>query len=124
MEGRSLTQITLADINKYLEEVHKSVREGNYRIDTNSKRQDNRELYTKYIIDEELSKRILLSLKPEDFSEIVNNEHAGYEYERLYIFGKEVKLLERFGEAEKKVSLYIKFNKLEKDDLSAEEKKC
>ena len=70
-------------------------------------------MYTKYVIDEKLSKDILLSLQPEDFSEVVNNEHIGYEYERLYIFGKKVLLIERFGEAEKDVSLYIKFNKME-----------
>lgn len=31
----------------------------------------------------------------------------------LYVFGKDVKLLERTGDEEKTVSLYIKFNKLE-----------
>ncbi|TDP51482.1 hypothetical protein EV211_13016 [Aminicella lysinilytica] len=111
--GCSLIQITLEDIRKYLEEVHNSIREGNYRIDTNNRRQRNRELYTKYVIDEKLSKDILLSLQPEDFSEVVNNEHIEYEYERLYIFGKKVLLIERFGEAEKDVLLYIKFNKME-----------
>lgn len=49
-----------------------------------------------------------------DFSEILQNKHAGYEHERLYVFGKDVKLLERTGNKEKTVSLYIKFNKLEK----------
>ncbi len=48
-----------------------------------------------------------------DFSEILKNEHSGYEHERLYVFGKVVVLMERDGTEEKKVSLYIKFNKLE-----------
>ena len=48
-----------------------------------------------------------------DFSEILHNEHVGYEHERLYVFGKDVTLLERNGTEEKIVSLYIKFNKLE-----------
>lgn len=48
-----------------------------------------------------------------DFSEILHNEHVEYEHERLYVFGKDVTLLERNGTEEKIVSLYIKFNKLE-----------
>ena len=48
-----------------------------------------------------------------DFSEILQNEHKGYEHERLYVFGKDVTLLERTGTEERAVSLYIKFNKLE-----------
>ncbi|OUP24586.1 hypothetical protein B5F27_16180 [Faecalibacterium sp. An192] len=34
-------------------------------------------------------------------------------HETLYIFGKELELLERFGSEKKLVSLYIKFNKLD-----------
>ena len=54
-----------------------------------------------------------ISLAPIDFSGILQNVHKGYEYERLYVFGKDVTLLERNGPGEKLVSLYIKFNKLE-----------
>lgn len=55
---------------------------------------------------------ILLSLTVEDFSERKQNEHTGYEDERLYIFGKDVSLMERFGTGERLVPLYIKINKL------------
>ena len=48
-----------------------------------------------------------------DFSEILQNEHKRYGHERLYVFGKDVILLERNGTEEKTVPLYIKFNKLE-----------
>lgn len=54
-----------------------------------------------------------MSLTTEDFCKIVRNEHIGFEHELLYIFGKDVKLLQRFGTEEEMVSLYIKFNKLE-----------
>ena len=37
------------------------------------------------------------------------------EHETLYIFGKEVLLIERYGTAEKLVPLYIKFNKLDNE---------
>ena len=48
-----------------------------------------------------------------DFSEILKNEHKGFENELLYVFGKEISLVERFGDGEKKVSLYIKINKIQ-----------
>ena len=64
-------------------------------------------------IDEAEAKEIILSLTVMDFSEILQNEHKGYEHEKLYVFGKDVTLLERNGTEEKTVSLYIKFNKLE-----------
>ena len=66
-----------------------------------------------YVIDEAKAKEIILSLRVTDFSDILPNEHKGYEYERLYVFGKDVTLLERYGTEKKTVSLYIKFNKLE-----------
>lgn len=59
------------------------------------------------------AKEIILSLTEMDFSEILQNEHKGFEHEKLYVFGKDVNLLERNGTEDKKVSLYIKFNKLE-----------
>ena len=58
-------------------------------------------------------RRLRNCLTPYDFSGILQNEHKGYEQERLYVFGKDVTLLERSGSAEKQVSLYMKFNKLE-----------
>ena len=70
-------------------------------------------MFIDYVIDEAKVKEILLSLEPTDFSEKTRNEHKGYEHEILYVFGKDVKLLERFGSEVKTVSLYIKFNKLE-----------
>ena len=104
--------VTKDDINKYLIGIKVLVADGRYRIDTNSKRQKNIQLYTDYIIDEKKSKAILLDLKVEDFSHILNNEHEGFEHEILYVFGKDITLTERFDTGVKNVALYIKFNKL------------
>ena len=101
------------DIEQYLSEVKEAVGNDRYRLDRNAKRQDNITLFLDYVIDEAKAKGIILSLTVMDFSEILQNEHKGFEYERLYVFGKDVTLLERTGTAEKAVSLYIKFNKLE-----------
>lgn len=106
-------EVTLDEIELYLNEMKIAVKKDRYRIDRNTKRKGNNDLFIDYIIDETKAKEILLSLDVIDFSEKRNNDHKGYEHEILYIFGKDVKLLERFGSKEKIVSLYIKFNKLE-----------
>ena len=106
-------KVTIADIDEYLEEVKEAIRVGRYRIEMNTNRQDNQDLFIDYIINEEKRKQILLSLTAMDFSEIRHNTHRGFEHELLYVSGKDVKLLQRFGSSEEQVSLYIKFNKLE-----------
>lgn len=103
----------LKEIEQYLSGVKDAVRKNRYRIERNLKRQDNIDLFLDYVIDEAKAKEIILSLQPEDFSEILQNEHKGFEHELLYVFGKDVILLERNGTQEKTVSLYIKFNRLE-----------
>lgn len=105
--------ITQNDIEGYLSEVKEAIRNNKYRIERNQYRQDNLDLFLDYVIDEAMAKDILLGLTVMDFSEIVQNVHKGYEHELLYVFGKDVELLERTGNKNKKVSLYIKFNKLE-----------
>lgn len=105
--------VTIEDIEKYLEEVKKAINAGRYRVEMNDKRQDNQDLFLDYVISEAKREEILLSLTARDFSEIRLNEHKGYEHEMLYVFGKDVNLLRRFGSGEECVSLYIKFNKLE-----------
>lgn len=105
--------IETKDIEQYLSEVKAAVEKGRCRLDRNTKRQDNINLFLNYIIDEAKAKEIILSLTATDFSEILQNEHKGFEHEQLYVFGKDVVLLERNGTEEKAVSLYIKFNKLE-----------
>lgn len=105
--------INKKSIEQYLEDVKAAVRNNRYRIDRNKNRLDNLNLFTDYLIDEAKAKKILLNLDVMDFSTILRNEHAGFEHELLYVFGKDVRLLERYGTKEKTVSLYIKINKLE-----------
>ena len=100
-------------IEQYLLEVKESVKKDKYRLDHNSRRQDNIKLFLDYVIDEAKVKEVILDLDTQDFSTILQNEHKGFEHEKLYVFGKDIILLERNGTEEKTVSLYIKFNKLE-----------
>ena len=101
------------DIDAYLCKVKDAIKKDNYQIANNSRRKDNKKLFWDYTIDEKMAKEILLELTAYDFSEILKNEHRGYENEFLYVFGKDVRLLERFGSDEKLVHLYIKFNRLD-----------
>lgn len=108
-----LLNIDRKNIEKYLLEVKKAVEKNRYRIDRNARRQDNINLFFDYVIDEAKAKEIIMKLTVMDFSMVLQNEHKGFEHENLYVFGKDVELLERNGTEEKSVSLYIKFNKLE-----------
>ncbi len=105
--------ISKTDIIQYLSEVKEAVKNNRYQIARNAKRQDNINLFLDYVIDEAKAKEIILSLTVLNFSEIKDNDHVGKEHEKLYVFGKDVKLLERNGTEEKNVSLYIKFNKVD-----------
>ena len=102
-------EITKSDIEKYLSEVFSAVNAGRYQI---SQRQKNQGIYMDYVFTEEDAKRLILSLTVYDFLNAVHNDHPQYPEEILYIFGKDINLLPRFGGAEERVSLYIKFNKL------------
>ena len=97
------------DIELYLQGVRDAIDAGLYQI---ASRPKNRELLTDFVISETGVLDIIKSLTALDFSDAVANDHKGTEYETLYIFGKETTLLERFGNQERTVSLYIKFNKI------------
>jgi len=43
------------------------------------------------------AKEMILSLTVMDFSEILQNEHKGFEHEKRYVFGKDVTPAERNG---------------------------
>lgn len=113
LRGDNAVTINKSDIEQYLFEVKEAVQNNRYRIDRNRKRIDNINLFIDYVIDEDKAKEIILDLNVMDFSDILQNKHVRFGHEQLYVFGKEVKLLERYGANEKTVSLYIKFNKLE-----------
>lgn len=107
--------LSVSDVENYLETVKCAVKAHRYRLDLNTKRPDNRKLFQTYSLTEEDAENIILNLNAMDFSDAVPNEHVGFEHETLYIFGKEVLLIERYGTEEKLVPLYIKFNKLDNE---------
>ena len=107
--------LSVSDVENYLEAVKCAVKAHRDRLDMNAKRPDNRKLFDTYLLTIRDAENIILDLNAMDFSDAVPNEHAGFEHETLYIFGKEVLLIKRYGTAEKLVPLYIKFNKLDNE---------
>lgn len=107
--GENLLNVTKSHIGEYLSEIHASVRNGNYQI---ASRYKNMDMYIDYIFTEKDAEKLLLALRPEDFSQAVRNMHPGHEEEVLYVFGKETELLPRFGGRAENVPFYLKLNKL------------
>ena len=63
-ERRYILDITRKEIDIYLEEIKNSIRKNNYRIERNSKRQENINLFLDYVIDEKKAKDILFVVFP------------------------------------------------------------
>ena len=101
--------VSKSDIEAYLLDVFAAVNAGRYQI---SPRPKNQSIYIDYVFTEADARNVILSLTADDFSDAVQNDHPRHPEEILYIFGKDIKLLPRYGSAEELVSLYIKFNKL------------
>lgn len=103
--------LSIADIEEYLSIVRQAVREDRYEIERNENREENLKLSWQYMLPEEEIKKIIYSLTPLDFSEAVKNRKKRFANEILYVFGKNVDLIERDSGQEKEIELYIKFNK-------------
>lgn len=103
--------LSIADIEEYLSMVRQAVREDRYEIERNENREENLKLSWQYMLPEEEIKKIIYSLTPLDFSEAVKNRKKRFANEILYVFGKNVNLIERDSGQEKEIELYIKFNK-------------
>lgn len=84
-----------SEINDYLGEAKKLILDGKFRIALNSNRFTNLSLFDEYLINEESVKSILLNLTVYDFCEKVQNKHANFNHEWLYVFGKEFNLMKK-----------------------------
>ena len=103
--------LSIADIEEYLSIVRQAVREDRYEIERNENREENLKLSWQYMLPEEEIEKIIYSLTPLDFSEAVKNRKKRFANEILYVFGKNVNLIERDSGQEKETELYIKFNR-------------
>lgn len=99
-----------AHIEDYLAEVRQKIKIGLCRFALNKNRQDNIDLLVDYVITKSEVKEIISTLNYIDFSEILQNDHKGYEHEFLYVFGKTVVLKRKKSQEFVDVHLYIKTN--------------
>ena len=104
--------VTKEHIEAYLSDIRTAVKAGGYQI---ASRYKNMDIYIDYLFTEEDTKKLLLSLRAEDFAQAVPNTHPGHSEEVLYIFGKDIKLRPRFGGEEETVPFYLKLNKSEQN---------
>lgn len=95
-------------IEGYLMSVREAIDKGRCQIAPRAK---NKNFVADFVITEDEEWDIIRGLTSMDFSYAEPNDHKGREYETVFIFGKDIKLLERLGDQERTVSLYIKFNK-------------
>ena len=104
------------DIWNFLGKVKDLVLRDEYTIYPTEK---NNLLDLQYVISEERKKNILLSLEPDDFSEIRISNDEFFNGDILYIFGKEVPLLERYSSNNNisEVELYIKMDYLKEQTV-------
>ena len=66
--------LSVSDVENYLETVKCAVKAHRYRLDMNAKRPDNRKLFQTYSLTEEDAENIILDLNIMDFSDAVPNE--------------------------------------------------
>ena len=60
--------LSVSDVENYLEAVKCAVKAHRYRLDMNTKRPDNRKLFQTYLLTEEDTENIILNLNAMDFS--------------------------------------------------------
>lgn len=95
---------TKEEIEEYLQNFKKCISSNRYNIETNQKIEENRNFLLEYRINSRIAKKMLLSLKVEDFCYSVDNYKNPEE--RLYVFCKDF-LLSNWGDL-KRVFVYIK----------------
>ena len=73
IQRENILNTTKEEIENYLTDIKNAIQNNQYRIERNSRRQDNLNLFVDYVIDEEKAKEILLDLAVDDFSAILKN---------------------------------------------------
>lgn len=104
-------EISIEKVEEFLTLAKKSITNDKYRIELNTNREENLNLFIDYLINEKKVKEILTSLTYLDFVDILINKRSGKDNKYLYVFGKDVMLTSRFGCYEVLVNLYIKLYK-------------
>lgn len=106
---------TREQIEEILEKIKGCVRNKQFTISMNVRRQENIDFINEYNIRSERQSSILLQIQTEDFCHSLQNMKPGREHEVLYVFVPQVKLYGADGN-EEMVDVYMKFNVIDRPD--------
>lgn len=107
---------TKEQIEVILDIIKKCVKDDNYTISQNERRQENIELITNYNLNRQKQKEILMKIQSEDFCYSLQNDHIKYQHEVLYVFCPQV-MLYNLDDKEEQVDIYAKFNIIDINNL-------
>lgn len=103
-------KIKKEEIEELLFKIKKNITDNGYLVLSN--RGKNMEFCKNYAINSKILKNIISKLNVSDFSEILFNEHPGYEKEKLFVFAPVLKLIDLNGQR-KDIQVYLKINYIE-----------
>lgn len=109
MSKHYIRHYTKEDITSVLLRIHECISLGNYVIARNKRRDENVAFIQAYGLTAKKQRKILMTIKVEDFCHSLNNTKPGYEHEILYVFCPQV-TLHNLDDEEQNVELYTKFN--------------
>ncbi|EEM56131.1 MULTISPECIES: hypothetical protein [Bacillus cereus group] len=113
-ETKKHTNFTIGEVEQYISEFKKLIKNNRFTISRNEKRKENIEFLEAYKINVSKVKEILLNIGVHDFCYAVDNKNPNFAYEKLYIFCPQYEL-DNWGQ-KKSVDIYIKMNLIENMD--------
>ncbi|MEB9907269.1 MULTISPECIES: hypothetical protein [Bacillus cereus group] len=113
-ETKKHTNFTIGEVEQYISEFKKLIKNNRFTISRNEKRKENIEFLEAYKINVSKVKEILLNIGVHDFCYAVDNKNPNFAYEKLYIFCPQYEL-DNWGQ-KKSVDIYIKMNLIENKD--------
>ncbi|HDR7785136.1 TPA: hypothetical protein QCY04_005593 [Bacillus wiedmannii] len=113
-ETKKHTNFTIGEIEQYITELKKLIKNNRFTISRSEKRKENIEFLEAYKINVSKVKEILLNIGVHDFCYAVDNKNPNFSYEKLYIFSPQYEL-DNWGQ-NKSVDIYVKTNLIENKD--------
>lgn len=113
-ETKKHTNFTIGEVEQYISEFKKLIKNNRFTISRNEKRKENIEFLEAFKINVSKVKEILLNIEVHDFCYAVDNKNPNFAYEKLYIFCPQYEL-DNWGQ-NKTVDIYVKTNLIENKD--------
>ncbi len=108
MKEDHITSYTREDVEKILTTIQTCVANDKFVLSQNNKRTENTAFIARYNLSVTRIKHIISEIAVTDFCYGLQNEHAGFKHEILYVFCPQVELFQEA--ALEAVDIYTKFN--------------